>query len=101
MIVTAYDEFVISVNWLCWDYPVVLIRSIKFLDIVPAICYICHWRIQFKTVDSIPSHCTSLSSVSQPLLCPQVATSLHCSWLGVSPNVYTCFKSTRIINQDI
>lgn len=64
------------------------VRSVRCLDIVPTVCCICHWCVQLKAVDSIPSHCTSVPSVSEPLLCSQVAASVHCAWLGVSSSVF-------------
>jgi hypothetical protein len=71
---------------------VVPIRSVTCLDIVPAVCCICHWCVQFKAVDSVPSDCSPVPPMSQPLLCPQVATFVYCAWLGVSSNVILASK---------
>jgi hypothetical protein len=66
-------------------------RPVRGLDIIPAVCHIYHWCVQLKDMDSIPSYCTSVPAVPQPLLCSQVAASVHCAWLGVSYMLHKCF----------
>lgn len=54
---------IISVNWLCWTHLVVSTRSDTSCYVIPAVCCICCWCVQFKTVDSFHSHRTFVPAV--------------------------------------